>query len=88
MQFWDIDFSIIGSNPRLGTGWVSGKNFITHDDFLVFLRLAKKKAKAEAKKRELEAAQKMEEERLLAKHKVVGMIFAASTKRPMRGRTS
>ncbi|CAN0504804.1 unnamed protein product, partial [Ectocarpus sp. 12 AP-2014] len=32
-------------------------------------RLAKKKAKADAKKRELEAAQKVEEERLLAKHK-------------------
>lgn len=34
------------------------------------LRLAKKKEKAEAKKRELEAAHKLEEERLLAKHKV------------------
>eukprot|EP00752_Nemacystus_decipiens_P010330 g9202.t1 len=32
-------------------------------------RLAKKKTKAEAKRRELEAAQKMEEERLLARHK-------------------
>lgn len=40
---------------------------------LVILRLAKKKEKAQAKKRELEATQKMEEERLLAKHKVLCM---------------
>lgn len=40
-------------------------------DNFALLRLAKKKANAEAKKRELEAAQKLEEERLLAKHKVV-----------------
>lgn len=34
-------------------------------------RLAKKKAQAEAMKREMEAAQRKEEERLLAKHKVM-----------------
>lgn len=41
------------------------------------LRLAKKKAKAEAKKRELEAAQNVEEERLLAKHKVYSTAIGA-----------
>ena len=34
------------------------------------VRLAKKKARAEAMKREMEAAQRKEEEKLLAKHKV------------------
>lgn len=37
---------------------------------LLTSRLTKKKEKIQAKKRELEASQQMEEERLLAKHKV------------------
>lgn len=61
---------LMGKWSGIGESETGRLPFSSSAPSLCVRRLAKKKAKAEAKRRELEAAQKMEEERLLAKHKV------------------